>query len=135
VKKREAFTLVELIIAVFIMAILAAIAIPILRGRTEAAAWSEGKAMMGTIATAIRAYAAEKDTNGNYGAALPTPAELGFADSDLLGTYFGPGNYSWTTTFDPLANPSLTFTVMATAPAGITTPPAVTLNHTGSWTP
>ena len=58
---KKGFTLVELMVVILIVAILAAVAIPIMRGRVDAAKWSEGKAMMGTIATAIRAYVAEVD--------------------------------------------------------------------------
>jgi len=57
--RRKGFTLIELMVVILIVAILAAVAIPILTARIDAAKWSEGKAMMGTIATAIRAYYAE----------------------------------------------------------------------------
>ena len=59
-KRRKGFTLIELMVVILIVGILAAVAIPILRGRIDAAKWSEGKAMMGSIGTAIRAYHAEK---------------------------------------------------------------------------
>jgi len=134
-RNRKGFTLIELMVVILIVGILAAVAIPIMRGRVDAAKWSEGKSMIGTLGTAIRAYAAEKDVNGNYGAGAPTLAQLGFAAGDLTGTYFTQANYSWTSAFDPAANPPLTFTITATAPAGITTPAVVTLNESGVWTP
>jgi prepilin-type N-terminal cleavage/methylation domain-containing protein len=71
-KSRKGFTLIELMVVVLIVGILAAVAIPILRGRIDAAKWSEGKAMLGSVATAIRAYAAEKGTTGTN----PTTADI-----------------------------------------------------------
>jgi hypothetical protein len=92
--------------------------------------------MMGTIATAIRAYAAEKGPNG----ALPTAitgtgaTALGFLAADLTGTYFKDTDFTMSVTS---MNPSLVFTITCTptgtnAPA---TPPTVTLNQAGTWTP
>ncbi|AQT69583.1 PilD-dependent protein PddA [Anaerohalosphaera lusitana] len=88
--KRKGFTLVELMVVVLIVAILAAVAVPIIRGRIDAAKWSEGKAIMGSIATAIRTYAAEQGTNGT----LPTSLDdLGFASGDCTGTYFTDSDF------------------------------------------
>ena len=41
--KVKGFTLVELMVVILIVSILAAVAIPILSGRIDAAKWSEGK--------------------------------------------------------------------------------------------
>ena len=132
---RKGFTLVELMVVILIVGILAAVAIPIMRGRIDSAKWSEGKAAMGSIATALRAYAAEKAAAGTYGAGVPTLATLGFIASDLNGTYFAIGNYAVTTTaFTAAADPELTFTITATAPAGITTPSSITLTEAGVFT-
>ena len=59
-KSRKGFTLIELMVVILIVGILAAVAIPLMRGRIDSAKWSEGKAIMGTIATALRAHIAEK---------------------------------------------------------------------------
>lgn len=56
----RAFTLMELMVVVIIVAILAAVMIPIMQGRIDSAKWSEGRAMAGTIKTAIKAYYAER---------------------------------------------------------------------------
>ncbi len=132
--QREGFTLIELMVVILIVAILAAVAIPIMRGRIDSAKWSEGKAMAGTLGTAIRAYAAEKGIDGSYGAGAPSLVALGFSSSDLTGTYFSVSDYSWTSAYDYTADPPLTFTITVSAPAGkINTPSEVTLDETGTW--
>jgi len=133
-KNRKGFTLVELMVVILIVGILAAVAIPIMRGRIDSAKWTEGKAIMGTIGTSIRAYAAEKGVTGSYGDDSPTMTELGFTASDFTGTYFDNTNFSWTTAYDPAADPPLSFTVTATAGAGIQTPTEIDLDNTGKWT-
>jgi len=133
--KKKGFTLVELMVVILIVAILAAVAIPILRGRVDAAKWSEGRAMIGTIATAIRAYHAEKGPNGTAPTAIVGSGNtaLGFLAADLTGTYFQSGDFSMSVTS---MNP-LTFTVTCT-PTGAnapTTPTTYTLSQAGVWTP
>jgi len=131
-RNRKGFTLIELMVVVLIVGILAAVAIPIMRGRIDAAKWSEGKAAMGSIATALRAYAAEKGADGTY---PPTLATLGFTASDLHGTYFTIGNYTVTAAAFTAGNdPELTFTITATAPGSISTPSQITLDETGTFT-
>jgi prepilin-type N-terminal cleavage/methylation domain-containing protein len=132
-EKRKGFTLIELMVVILIVGILAAVAIPIMRGRIDSAKWSEGRAIMGTIATALRAYAAEKGVTGTYGAAVPNMTALGFAASDFTGTYFATGNFTWTSAYDPAGNPPLTFTITATAGTGIQTPSQITLDNTGAY--
>lgn len=137
-KGRKGFTLIELMVVILIVGILAAVAIPIMRGRVDAAKWTEGKSMAGTLATAIRAYAAEKGPSASlFGdESVLTLVELGFATGDLTGTYFSSTNYSWVSDYDPTdVPPVLTYTITVTAPAGITTPSQVTLNQAGTWTP
>jgi len=134
VESRKGFTLIELMVVLLIVGILAAVAVPIFRGRIDSAKWSEGKVAMGTIATALRTYAAEKGTGGNYGKGLPTLEELRFTAGDLQGSYFDISNYEVTkTSFKAGAKGKLKYTITATAPAGITTPSKITLNEKGEW--
>ena len=91
-KSNKAFTMVELMVVVLIVGILAAVAIPLMSGRVDASKWSEAKAAMGTIATAIRAYAAEK---GDF-SDTPTLTEIGISDNELDGTYFTHDAYELT---------------------------------------
>ena len=53
------FTLIELMVVILIVGILAAVAVPILRGRIEQAKWSESAAIAGSIRVALRAYYTE----------------------------------------------------------------------------
>ncbi|MHC4624746.1 MAG: type IV pilin protein [Planctomycetota bacterium] len=131
-KSTKGFTLVEMMVVILIVAILAAVAIPILRGRIDSAKWSEGRAMVGTIATCIRAY---HGLNGPY-APVPTtlgpgPTGLGFIPGDLRGTYFVDADFAFNVTS---MNP-LEFTVTCTPTVVDLDPPSYTLNQDGIWTP
>jgi type IV pilus assembly protein PilA len=131
-ESRKGFTLIELMVVILIVGILAAVAIPMMRGRIDSAKWSEGKSIMGTIATAIRVHVAEK---GAAYSSPPTLAQLGFSANDLDGTYFtggasGVGSFAWAITDDD----PITFTVTGTAPNSITTPSLIVLDQAGTWT-
>jgi len=131
-KSRKGFTLIELMVVILIVGILASVAIPMLRGRIDAAKWSEGKAMMGSVATAIRAYHAEKGPLGVAPTILGVSnTGLGFAAGDLTGTYFVDADFSFSVTaMDPL-----TFTVTCTPSATTLNPASYQLNQAGTWTP
>ena len=134
-EKRGGFTLIELMVVIFIVGILSAVAVPLMRGRIDAAKWSEGKSIMGTIATSLRAHVAEE---GSAFSPVPRLVELGFAANDLDGTYFKGGesgkgginnNFSWVINDDD----PIDFLVTATAPKEISTPSQVTLDAAGNW--
>ena len=137
-KSRKGFTLIELMVVVLIVGILAAVAIPILRGRIDSAKWSEGKAMLGSIATAIRAYHAEKGPSGPVPTGIVGTGNtlLGFTAADLDGTYFTNGCFA----LSGLGMDPLTFTITCTAATSTraakpSNPAVVTLDQLGAWTP
>ena len=98
-------------IVVVIVAILAMIAIPILRSSVANARTTEGIAGVGTIRTAFRVYAALH--NGSY----PTLAavdgsglgDIGIKASDLDGKFFGSEDYEVT-------SDAASYTITATDP-------------------
>jgi prepilin-type N-terminal cleavage/methylation domain-containing protein len=128
----KGFTLIELMVVIIIVGILAAVAIPIMQGRIDSAKWSEGRAIMGIIARALRTHVAE---HGNNFTPVPTLAQLGFEPGDLDGTYFsggesGTNDFSWVIN----GNNPINFLITATAPAGVNSPSQITLNHAGIFT-
>ena len=131
-RSRKGYTLIEVLVVIIVVGILAAVCVPMMQGRIDSAKWSEGRAMMGTIARALRAHIGEK---GNGFTPVPTIEELGIAPGDLNGTYFtggesGAGDFSWVIN----SNNPMNFLITATAPAGISSPSQVTLNHAGAFT-
>ena len=60
--KKKGFTLVELVITIAIVIILSVISVPIYRGYTTKAMYSEGYALLGTILSAQKSYYSEYGT-------------------------------------------------------------------------
>jgi len=61
-RNKKGFTLVELVIVIVIVGILSIVAVPIYRGYTRRAMASEGRALLGAVATSQRVYYAEFGT-------------------------------------------------------------------------
>ncbi|MBW7989781.1 MAG: type II secretion system protein [Planctomycetes bacterium] len=90
-RARRGFSLIELMVVILMVGILAAVAVPILRGRIEHAKWSEGAASAGSIKTAVCAYYVENPAVAGAWAAQAVSgvaATLGFQAGDLTGRYF-----------------------------------------------
>ncbi len=130
-KGRKGFTLIELMVVIFIVGILAAVAIPIMRGRIDSAKWSEGRAAAGSIRTAARAFCAEKGPTYTY--AGTTLTDLGFATGDLEGKYFSEACYSIAWTGYDLYDITVRVATAAEKSEAPTTPASTTLNQDGEW--
>ncbi len=89
-KWKKGLSIIDLVVILFVIGVLSAVAIPYMKGRADASKWSEGKAVAGSVCTAARTFCAEKGPTFNY-ASINGPGAIkaiGFDDGDLDGKYF-----------------------------------------------
>ena len=83
--KRQGFTLVELVIVIIIVGILSIVAVPIYRSYTLKAIGTEGKALMGAIASAQQVHYTEY---GNFQALTKTTTDKKFGVDAKANKFF-----------------------------------------------
>ena len=93
-KNKIGFTLIELLVVVIIVAVLAAVGIPLLTGNVERARASEAEAGLGTIRTSLRAKFAEFSSYASANALTPINANIGLKAGDLNGRFFDDNAYT-----------------------------------------
>jgi len=116
-RKRSGFTLVELMVVAIIVAILAAVAIPLLLGNRKRAMASEANAGCGSVRTALTVYST---LNGGYPSNGLASSIPGVGSHDLDGTYFSTPDYTFTVT-------GSNYLITATGNSGASTAPQKTL--------
>ncbi len=123
-QKKAGFTLVELMVVAIIVAILAAVAIPLMGGNKYRAMATEAQTSLGSIATATKVYYVEKSAWPTAISDLTT-----LSVTDLNGKYFSGSGYSYTAT-------GTNWVIQATANdnAGDASGDTITLNYAGTYT-
>ena len=100
--RKAGFTLVELMVVAVIVAILAAVAIPLMSANKNRALMTEAEAALGTIRSALRAQYAEtgkynEDINGNAIVANSSVTAIpGISAGDLDGRWWSEECYTFT---------------------------------------
>jgi len=129
---KKGFTLVELMVVAVIVAILAAVAIPLMSGNKKRAMATEAEAALGSVRTALRAMYAEtkaydKDPNGTTisGSVTNIP---GVTAEDLEGKYFKAANYS----IESISTSS--YSIQAVGSTGEVNGVTIKLNQDGNFT-
>ena len=97
-KQQAAFTLIELLVVVIIVAILAAVGVPMLSANVQRARASEADAGVGTWRTGIRAFLSENGGTFPTGTTTVTLTQAGLKAVDFSGRWFNNAAYANVTT-------------------------------------
>jgi prepilin-type N-terminal cleavage/methylation domain-containing protein len=95
-RRSSGFTLIELLIVVIIVAVLAAVGVPLLSANVNRARMTEAEAGLGAIRTAMRAYYAENEKYPTLAAKNPIEAGITIKPEDLNGQFFQTVDYKIT---------------------------------------
>ena len=92
--KNKGFTLIELMVVILIVAVLAAAAVPLMRGKIDRSKWTEANSTAGAIRNAVKTYYMETGNiiTGTLDDASVQQA-LGVQSGDLTGSYFIAADY------------------------------------------
>ncbi|HBO84711.1 MAG: hypothetical protein A2073_00425 [Deltaproteobacteria bacterium GWC2_42_11] len=148
-KKKNGFSLIELLITLVILAVLGAVAIPIYTGYITGSARSEAKSNLQTISLLLETYFADNNRYAQVGDAIP--ATYNWVNDDA-GTVTTDNFAAWLPSFQPqkatggqAANynyqlviaSATTYTATATGVRGPVNGDSLTINQagnkTGSW--
>ncbi|MEI6971106.1 MAG: prepilin-type N-terminal cleavage/methylation domain-containing protein [bacterium] len=94
-RNKSGFTLVELMVVAVIVAVLAAVAIPLMMANVKRAKTTEADSGCGAVRTALRVYYAEHQAYP-AGTDSPVTAIPGVGANDLDGVYFSTPDYTYT---------------------------------------
>ncbi len=126
-RRRAGFTLIELMIAVAIVAVLAAVALPSYQSYVRRGQLSEAFSTLSDMRVKMEQYYQDNKFYGASNAVTTCPALPSHGAFPVAGKYF-------TVTCAGGAAPSQTFTLTATGSGGLTTGYDYTLNHAGAKT-
>lgn len=126
-RKKAGFTLVELMVVAIIVAILAAVAIPLMSANKKRAKFTEAEAGCGHVRTAQRVYQAEHGMFKDHSGTLAAGNMPGIGPSDLDGKYFKTVNYS-------MRADATNYEIRCTGATGDVALLWVELNQDGEWT-
>lgn len=132
-RNKQGFTLVELMVVAIIVAILAAVAIPLMSGNKARAIATEAESGCGTVQTALRVHKAEHSVFPTLSSGSSVTNLPGIGATDLDGTYFDTSDYS-------VESAAASYTITC-AGGGSSAPKSadangitVTLDEDGAWT-
>jgi len=129
-RNKKGFTLVELMVVAVIVAILAAVLIPIMAGNRNRAFATEAVAALGTTRNSLRVYYAEHSAFPTLASGAVEGRVQGINTGDLTGTFFSGPNY--TIVSDGVAG---TYTITCTwNAAGNTAPRAADISSIATTT-